>query len=156
MNELDKIASTFGQSEPVFVITSEDSSHSELRFTVKNKYEPSLTDDPLYNLIAGTFSEYLDKGRKRFEGSVSTDRAYASLIQYIRATILNYSPLKNPKQSKLYKWLGEYNPAYKDSSEGFIALYRYIVNSGIGDTRDHTNPHAKNVIAILELMKEKA
>jgi len=154
MTELDDIAAKFGTSEPVFKVSLDSS--GKLRFEVKNEYKPQESDDPVYTLIASTFSEHLDKHSKRFEARVDIERAYANIINHIRQVVVNASPLKNPKQSKLYKWLCERDPVYHNpSSAGFIALYRYVVANGIEEIRDDTNPHAKNVIAILELMREK-
>ena len=82
---------------------------------------------------------------------------FHGMVQAIKQLYLNTSPLKNPKQSKTYKWLCDLHTARYDcpSSVGLIGLYRYIMNNGIEDTRDKTNQHAKNVLAVLEVMKDK-
>jgi hypothetical protein len=77
-------------------------------------------------------------------------------MRTVRKTYENCSPLKNPKQSKLYKWLYENNIKYYDQSAVvFIMLYRYIITNEV-ENAGSNNAHGKNVIAILELMKEKA
>jgi len=155
MNELDAIAASFGVSEPVFKI-SLSSRGGDLIFDLKNTYQPPDSDDPVYKLIVLTRNETLNKDKRRFESCNNSSSAYASIINTIRRVIVNTSPLKNPMQTKLYKWLCKHGYGYHNSQfAGFIALYRYVMNNGIQDTRDNTNPHAKNVLAILELMREK-
>ena len=154
MTELDKIADSFGVSVPVFKITLDGS--GDLRFDLKNKYQVPDSEDPVYKLVAETYNESLNKNKRRFERSHDCARAFGGMMSTIRQVTINASPLKNPKQTRLYKWLSEYNSVYHNpSSVGFIALYRYIMNNGIEETRDNTNPHAKNVLAVLELMREK-
>ena len=153
MSELDDIAATFGSSEPVYVVTLDN--RGDLDFTVKNQYSPKRTDDPVQALLVEGWREWLDKSSGRFMVSVNIEGAYNRIVETVEQVMVNSSALKNPKQSRLYKWLqtpGRYNGP---TSEGFIALYRYIMDNGIKENRNNTNPYAKNVIAILELMREK-
>lgn len=155
MKELDDMAATFGVSEPVFTI-SVHSGSGDLQFDVKNEYRPAESMDPVYNLMAGTYSERLAKEQRRFEANVDTNMVYDRIVDTIRRVVVNASPLKNPRQSKLYKWLCERDPMYNNpSTVGFIALYRYIIAEHLQDAVDSENPHAKNVLAVLELMREK-
>jgi hypothetical protein len=157
MSELKDIAASFGSSEPVFEIKI--NIHGELEFILKNKYVPHKSDDPIQNLVVDLWRETLNKAEGRFESYVNIDYVYADILHLIQDVLQNISPLKNPKQSILYKWLQErhcdsagYNGPL---SVGFIALYRYIIWNGISGTRDTENPHAKNVLTVLELMREK-
>ena len=154
MTELEQIAATFGVSEPVFKIKVD--SRGDLEFDVKSEYRPAPQTDPVAVLVAMQYSEHLNKEKRCFEKTVNIEGAYNRMINSIRQVTMNTLPLKNPKQSKLYKWLCECDPKYHNpTSVGFIALYRYIVSNSILETRDNTNPYAKNVIAVLELMREK-
>ena len=150
MTELDEIVETFGVSEPVFKIVA--TAYGELEFKVKNEYTPPVGDEPVSTLLATYYRESLDKYNRCFEKAVNVEGAYSNITSTIRQFALNASPLKNPKQSKLYKWLCSRDITHKNpSAPGFIMLYRYIITHNIGTT----GPHAKNVIAILELMREK-
>ena len=156
MRELATIADTFGTSEPIFVISLDNS--GDLDFKVKNKYVPPKDhDDPVVAAVANVYTETLDKRAQRFISSIDTRKAYGNMIRVIRDIVLNANPLKNPKQSRLFKWLCDGNTMYNNSqcSDGFVALYRYICSVDIVHTRSHTDPHAMNVIAILELMRKK-
>jgi hypothetical protein len=159
VNELESIAATFGSSVPVFKIKA--TGGGELEFSLKNQYSPHdhITDDPVQKLLAEQWRESLNKSRGCYDVHISIESAYRTILEIVREAMLNASPLKNPKQSRLYDWLQKhptssigYNSAL---SVGFIALYRYIIRYNIVTTRDEDNPHAKNVIAILELMREK-
>ena len=154
MNELDTIAASFGTSEPVYKIKVD--SRNNLEFIIKNKYMPPKSNDPVERLLAAQWNEYLDKENRRMHRNVNIDSAYSRMLVVIGDVFINCSTLKNPKQSILYKWFNNLDMKYNGPlSVGFIALYRYIVNNGIEKTRDNANPHAKNVIAILELIREK-
>lgn len=154
MTRLAEIADRFGVSEPVFKITLDAT--GDIQYTVKNRYKPHESDDPVERLVAETYTENLDKRAGKFIAHVDLNRAYATITNTVLEIVVDASTLKNPKQSKLYKWLCEREPLYHNpAAEGYIALYRYIVANDIVGTRDNTNPHARNVIAILELMKEK-
>jgi hypothetical protein len=154
MNELTAIAMTFGVSEPVFTIRP---SGRELEFTVKNQYQIPPSEDPVYNAVKHHCSERLNVGSRCFFSNVDVRYVWNGMVKTIRETFSNTSPLKNPKQSKLYKWLQDTDALYNNAScqVGFISLYRYVINNGVDGSRDHENQHAKNLIAILELMKEK-
>ena len=154
MTELAAIADTFGSSEPIFKVTLDYS--GDLKFDVKDKYMAPESYDPVHQVVAGTWHETLDVKGGRHISQVDLDGAQRVIVRTSIEIVVNASTLKNPKQSQLYKWLQEHKPRYHNSSSvGFIALYRYIIANDIADTRDNTNPHAINVIAILELMKEK-
>jgi len=154
MSELNDIASTLGTSEPIFKITAERD--GQLNFKVKQQYVPTKTGDPVQALIVEAWRESLDVYTKRFEKHINIESAYSTIVDTVQKVFVNCSPLKNPKQSTLYKWLNGMPLRYNGPlSPGFIALYRYIVNCNIQGTGNKNNPHAKNVIAILELMKEK-
>jgi hypothetical protein len=153
MNELEAIAATFGTSDPVFTVTVDRDS---LGFDVLNKYTPPKTGEPVHDLLVDKWREGLDKRKRRYEAYTDIEGAYRTMVSIVHKVALNSSPLKNPKQSRLFKWLDDHQTRYNDSlSVGYIALYRYIIDKGIKENRDNTNPHAKNVIAILELIREK-
>ena len=154
MSELDTIAATFGSSEPVFKISAQGS--TSLYFDVKNQYVPIETNDPVQKLMAASWHESLNKQKGRFEPRVDIEGTYRKILSAIGSVIVGSSPLKNPKQSRLFKWFNNQSTMYNDTlSVGYIALYRYIIANGIKENRDNANPYAKNVLAILELMREK-
>ena len=112
MNDIERIVSTFGVSEPIFKIRLNGT--DDLTFDVKNQYAPPKTDDPVYELIASRWRENLNKQKRCFEGYVDVEGVYSKMRTVIRVVLLNSSPLKNPKQSKLYHWLEDHRSVYND------------------------------------------
>ena len=155
MSELDEIAASFGVSKPIFVARM-SSDNRTIQFDLKERYTPPASDDPVTTLMAEYYSEFLNVDKRCITASTSPDRVFSEIKGYIKQFVVRTSPLKNPKQAKLFKWLNDGSFVYNDaSSVGFIALYRYIMNNGIMHTKEKNNPHVKNVVAILELMREK-
>jgi hypothetical protein len=87
------------------------------------------------------------------------DAAAQDIHNNLRNFLVNASPLKNPQQSKLYKWFVDRSTMETLAwREGMIALYRYLhqhVDSRFRFDGGSDNQHAKNYIIILEKMKEK-
>lgn len=160
MNPLIEIAKVYKQSEPVFKVELKYGG-DELRFVVKDQYLPTDENpgaDPILDLLAGEWTENLDKQNRVFRNNVNTERAYYRMMGAIRDFMLIASPLKNPKQSKLYQWLyKQQDMAYNSPScVGFIALYRYLMREEISrSSAINSDPHVKNAMMILELMREK-
>jgi hypothetical protein len=153
MNEIATIADSLGSSKPIFKIIHKD---GDLRFNLKDRYSPPDSTDPVHQLVVSQYSESLDKVGKRYIPNVDTSYVYSIMKEKIQNVVKNCIPLKNPKQSKLYRWLYSGFPGYhEDASAIVISLYRYIVNNNLVGSTDAANPHAKNVIGILELMREK-
>jgi hypothetical protein len=140
MKEMLKLMTAdFGHSEPVYEgQVSSDGRY--ISFILKDPYSPNPSDyeDPVMKVLATHYREstrnpYL--GKIVFKADVNIDRCIDAMTAYIYDFYIQKSPLKNPKQSRLYKW---FNTIYNDrASEGFIHLYRYIVNN------------------VLEMMREK-
>lgn len=155
MKLLKEVTKQFGVSKAVFIATV-DENDSHISFDLKETYkpQPGHFDDPIAKLLASKYQETFDKTLKKFVHSFNYEHIYKDIMKDITLFYVEHTDLKNPKQSRLYKWLAlaYTNEMKHPASEGFIALYRYIHGQGgIGDN-DMT---VENVLAILELMKEK-
>jgi hypothetical protein len=158
---VQEIFDKLGQSEPVFVGEIRD---GDLVFVLKNEYDPKTADvdhsDPVANLVVSNYRESFDKHGKCFTKSDrAIEIAQREVFNFVKRAFVQASPLKNPQQSKLYKWFefGKINSL--ERRQGLIALYRYV-NAHIDKrtSRFDGGPdsvHAKNLVAILEKMKEK-
>jgi hypothetical protein len=158
---LEEVAKLFGVSKAVFKgkFIQGDTS---IDFSLRDKYWPDASQfkDPIAKLLAKAYDERFDTVQRKFVHHFSFEQIYKKIVDDIRKFYVDHSPLKNPKQSTLYKWLDlhDNNRYSHPASEGFIALYRYIHgNSGIGTVGGNApiNTTVENVLAILELMKEK-
>jgi hypothetical protein len=154
---LEEVAKQFGTSEPIFVATFSGGDAEEINFELKNEYrpQPGLFQDPIAKLLASKYQERFDQKLKKFVHYFEFKSIYkTNIVGNIQKFYLEHTDLKNPKQSRLYKWLDTMDNQYNHpASEGFIGLYRYIVDSGGADKCG--NASIQNVLAILELMKEK-
>jgi hypothetical protein len=152
---LKEVANQFGVSKAVFKAAFEEG-NTHIEFELKEQYrpQPGHFDDPIAKLLASKYQETFDKTLKRFVHNFSFENIYKDIMKDITLFYIEHTDLKNPKQSRLYKWLdlSYTNQMKHPASEGFIALYRYIHgNGGIG----RNNMTVENVLAILELMREK-
>lgn len=158
-----EIFDKLGQSKAVFV--GKRNSSGDIEFETQAQYSPHDEDierDAVSELILDNYTEHFDKHMGRFvKQSACINNATRHMYSAIKKAYINASPLKNPQQSKLWKWMDCDNMSRTlERREGLIALYRYVVGS-VSDTRDFRfdggpdNVHAKNLVAILEKMKEK-
>lgn len=161
MSELERIAETFSVSKPVFVSTLKWDDDT-LEFELKDRHNPidENESDPVRALLAQHWSEVLDRRTLKYTPTVDVEKAFFELKRVVETFYLQNSPLKNPKQTKLYKWLScndLHVAGYKHPTvEGFIALFRYMHSEGLQNARSLSDDaRVKNIIAILELMREK-
>lgn len=149
----------FGTSKAVFVGRKGDGG---IYFELKEQYDPRAQEgDVVANLVATHYSENFDKQAGYFvkqEGCM--DAAARAMFVGIRKAFSNASPLKNPEQSKLYRWMDcDKMTGSLARREGLISLFRYVRANTDGEhfrfEGGSDNIHAKNLVAILEKMKEK-
>lgn len=148
-----------GNSKAVFIGRKGEGG---IHFDLKERYDPRLEEgDVVANLVAANYSEHFDKHNGRFEKQEACmENAARAMYVGIKKAFVNASPLKNPEQSKLYRWM-EYDKIAGSLArrEGMISLFRYVQANTDGEqfrfNGGSDNIHAKNLVAILEKMKEK-
>ena len=148
---LEDIANSFNNSRPIYVGRIVD---GRVIFELKEVYRPVHSmHDPVYHLMAESFSETLDKPQKKFKTNMNLRGIYERMVDEILQFYYMHSQTKKPKQSMLYKWIKTVKDNINDpAAEGMVALFRYIFNNDGANCNDKTS---QNVMAILELMKEK-
>jgi hypothetical protein len=158
---LNAIAASFGVSEPIFVVEPKNNDH-EVVFKAKNPYKPDLKDYPslLGQLVAARYQERFRSNQGIFVNETRCEDVYRIMLISIRKIHSKYGGLKNPKQSKLYKWLRLMEDKYNHPfNEGFISLYLYLRQHAPTDeyrfVDGANNPHVKNILLIIERMKDK-
>jgi len=155
-DELEQLSKIFKSSKAVFTITS-TRDDNRVEFDLQTQYDPNtelnLDQDPVLQLLAYTHRESFSKEKQCMVGRTDPRVAYNKIEQEIRDFHLLKSPLKQPGQSTLGKWIRNSFPGnHSEHSIGVIHLYRYI--------KEHWNeskdgPNVQNAMAILELMMEK-
>lgn len=153
---LDAIVSGFGCSVPIYKGTL-DAEGTSIEFVLKEDYKPEPSTDPVEQLAVDLYRENFKHGEYKFENITQVSSVWHAIMQSLTKASLYYSELKNPRQSKLYKWLQSMDNQYNHpSAEAFVSLYRYASQNNLTDQRALKNsPHAKNLLAIMELMKNK-
>lgn len=156
---LKEIHNKFGHSKAIFRKTHNDG--KSITFECSGKYDPKSADldhsDPAVKMMVECYSEYFDK-QSLYEALDNSGRVLQNMFFAIKEAFLYASPLKNPQQSKLYKWLEFGTINHPNNREGIVALYRYMAKNTDSSRRFEggpNNPHAKNLVAILEKLKEK-
>jgi hypothetical protein len=155
VSTLQNIAAQFSVSKPVFVAELEkDGSTVDFIVSSVPVHDTDNIKDPVAKLIADRFRQSFDTTSRQFVQTTHMPSIYSDIVDSISLFYEKHSSLKNPTQSRLYKWLHPMNNQDRHvASEGFIALYRYIETKGGMYTcgRDVVG----NVLAILEIMREK-
>ena len=158
---IKEIHAKLSVSKPIF-IGEIDTDGEGIRFKLMDsaKYEPSEEGitDPVELEVINCFRESFDTSSKTFKKDENFRGVYLNIFSKLLKIYEHNSPLKNPIQSKLYKWL--YSVSRRDEapwSEGIIVLYRYAQPfCGAHIRFDEKNKqHAANVIAILEKIRDK-
>jgi hypothetical protein len=158
---ISNIVKQFGNSKPIFVGNINENRRT-IEFCVKDKYNP--INDPNLDLktpvekLAGTcYRESYRRRQRCFQRDNSEDSVYSMVISALCSVLNKYSEYKNAKGSKVYRWI-KYSHVQSQYSDGIVLLYNYLQsqrnNSDVFDGGKN-NPHVKNVIAILERMRDK-
>lgn len=155
MNILEDVMSKFPTSKAIFT-GQIDNDGFRVEFSLKEPYNPQ-TDaivDPIESTIARLYSERLNDSRRRMVHSVHLSSVYEDIVRDVMRLYEERSPLKNPTQSKVYKWMRDMkHDMHHPAAEGFIGIFRYMHTV---DVKLLSNPDTMdNVLTILEMMMEK-
>lgn len=155
MEKLSAAIATLSHSEPTFRVSIEK---EYVIIKLKHKYTHVTMphDDAITALAKQCSSEGYNTLDRTFRNTTTPNVMYTLLITEVFGFFVNKSPLKNPRQSHMYRWLaGLRGLGYNHrTSEGMLALYQYIYDNKLSSVH-RGDARVKNVLAILELMKEK-
>lgn len=160
MQRLEEIAQTFSVSRPVFQLTTdEDKRRISLNIgSPVYKYEPEVDqNDPVAVLVANAYKETFSPSEGTF--SMDSYRIANDAMDEIRRMMPTFLErnleMKNPRQSKLYKWFYRGLPSTYDFNDAIVLLYKYM-RSFSDETMRATSPeHINNAIAVMEAIMEK-
>lgn len=147
----ENIIKGLGNSEPVFEIYVSENGR-EVKSDLISRYNPVGTEkNPIEKVLFATFCEDFDKNTMKYrpEASMMISRARSEVMSAIIGFFEKNCGLKNPKQSKMYKFLTNYRKLDEGQQEGFLYLYEYLELHG--DQQQHID----NAMAILEAMRGK-
>jgi len=126
------------------------------------KYKAQMDmSEPLAKLVAECYSETFNMRSKKYDvyPDTITSQVITTVITNMVAFIESNMPCKNPKMTKLYKWV--YNVKYNCSDEvldGMLLIYTYmepLVDPNSFKILEDKKQHTPNIFALLEAMKEK-
>jgi len=154
--ELCEISAAFKVCEPEFKIKLSND-NKRITIEVEGSHDPASdivgNTDPVVLILATLYRERFDTDVLKMKAYVNVEEAFAKILRSVTDFYYTTSPLKQPGNSHLGKWLrnmqGEYHYEF---STGFLSLYRYIHSMSYTSKKD---PNVLNVHEILQLMMEK-
>lgn len=161
MKRLEEIAKTFETSRPIFRLTLERSD-STITANVSHpvhRYRPEpKTDDVLEALVCEHFSEHFDISRGEF--TIDSYKIANNAMEEIRNSMSKFLEknleMKNPRQSKIYKWFYRGLPNTNDFNDSLCSMYKYMRSFSDEDMRASSTEHINNAIAVMEAIMEKS
>lgn len=160
MESLLEYIKDFKNTEPIFHIKLSSDSE-DVSLVPLSEYKPTpKQDDQISELVCESFCESF-KVNKYKEGYVSNiDAIISKSVKQIRGSVHKFLdknlPMRNPRQSKLYRWA--YREMPTEANESLLHFYKYIEphcdgSFKIKDSAD--KGHVSNAIAIIELIRGK-
>jgi hypothetical protein len=161
-NLLEKRTENFRTSKPVFKINI-SSNEDEIRFELVDKYRPTpIEGDVLSSLVCFNYEESFNPKLSEESFKFSRNSIVAKSISQIRSeltTLIEKNlPMRNPRQSKLYRWAYRNMPNNDSINDGLILIYQYIrpfCDSNMRISEVQNKPHLENTIALLDALREK-
>ncbi len=159
--KLHKYTDDFTVSRPIFRMkVSDDGSRLEVPSTPLYRYRPEpIEGDILSKLVCKNYQEYINADLGHF--SINKDEIVKRTMDTIRSNIPSFLeknlPMRNPRQSKLYRWAYRNMPRDEGTNDALIMLYKYICQYSDNNLRIPAayKEHLDNVIALLDAMREK-
>lgn len=160
MKQLLERTENFGTSRPVFRLTMDDDKRtiSMNQRDPLEKYSPTPVEG---DLLSELVCDYYTESFNIHQGEFAVDKY--DVAQQAMNKIYNMLPsfleknmeLKNPRQSKLYRWYYRSQPKqHEDYNDGIVMLYKYIRSFADDDMKASDTKHIKNAIAVMEAIME--
>lgn len=159
MKRLLDLTVNFEKSRPIFRLTKqEDSNRISAELYPAYKYTPTPEEgDVLSELVCENFKETFNATEKHFRIS-REDIAHRSM-QDIRNAMPQFLEknleMRNPRQSKIYRWFYRELPNDDDFNDGLCLLYKYMRSFSHSDMKADNIEHINNAIAVMEAIMEK-
>ena len=160
MTKLVELTENFTVSRPVFCLQL-DTGGCNIKANTshpKYMYRPKpIAGDPLSELVCKNYRERFDVK----DGCFQVDKgeiAHRSML-HIRGSITEFIEknleMRNPRQSKLYRWAYRNMPNSSEINDVLVMVYKYLRSFSDSDMKANDLNHVNNGIAILEAIMEK-
>ena len=159
MKKLLELTENFETSKPVFQLTkTQDGDNIDVRLHPAAKYTPTPTpDDVLSELVCGHFNENFNMHMGKFV--LHRDSIAQSAMEEIRNSMAKFLEknleMKNPRQSKVYRWFYRNLPHNSDFNDTLVMVYKYMRSFCDDNMRANNIEHTNNAIALLDAIMEK-
>lgn len=162
MKQVRDIVAKFGVSRPVIRLKVDDDGSDVSAYTASPLYQFEPEQVPNCVITELVNSEYTERFSLREKSyTIDTRQITYDAVGTIRGKIKQFLyknlEMKNPYQSKVYKWTDRYMPQDDDFNEVILSLYKYLRTICNEDMIAFAGkkPEIDNIIALLEAMQEK-
>jgi len=156
MSQLLDMVENFKVSRPVFALKV-NSDNVEVKKVI-HEYRPQpIPGDYLSELVCGNFKERFSPREGSFHIDIS--EIVSISMQEIRSSIPKFIEknleMRNPRQSKLYRWDYRNMPNSSELNDVLIMVYKYLRSFSDSDMKANDPNHTNNAIALLDAIKDK-
>lgn len=160
MKRLMDLTKDFEASRPIFTLSlgrNGDAVNTNIGNPVY-KYRPTpIEGDYLSELVCQNYNESFNI----LSGNFMIDRhriahgALSDVRNSMAKFLENNLGMRNPRQSKLYRWFYRDLPDSNEFNDSLCLLYKYMRSFSSSEMRSGNPEHTKNAIAIMEAIMEK-
>lgn len=160
MKRLLELTETFEVSRPIFTLTlgrDGDTVCTNINSPMY-KYRPALIEgDYLSELVCNNYNEsfHLMNGQFMIDRQHIAHRALSDVRNSMPKFLENNLDMRNPRQSKLYRWFYRDLPNNDEFNDALCLLYKYMRSFSSAEMRSFNTEHTKNAIAVMEAIMEK-
>lgn len=156
MREISELVKDLTASEPVVCIRLSSDGSSIRGFEPVEEIDLKK-DTALEKLVARKYSQYFDFSTLEFK--VDKQNLEQSVMNSIRDSIRQFIEknvgMRNPRQSKLYRWAYRNMPRNHDFNDTLVMVYKYMCSFCTDNMVSLNQEHTKNTLALLEAIMEK-
>lgn len=157
---LDEYINRLGNSRPIFKLRI-SGNKSRIDSILVDPYCPKVSNpsDPLDFLVCDNYEEILRNGEYVKNRESIKRSCYEDIKKEFRNFISRYGGYKNPRQSSVHRWLGNYSTP-SPAETGLVYLYKYaksigMINGSLPSGLNVDEKHKENILSILEMMRVK-
>lgn len=160
MKQLEELSKDFGKSRPVFRLTrsSRNDTINANVSTPVHKYRPQPEEgNILSELVCSHFSESFNPhdGEFRVDPYEIAKRAMEDIRGSIPTFLEKNLEMRNPRQSKLYRWYYRNLPNSYDFNDTLVMVYKYMRSFSDESMKASDLAHINNPVALLTAIMEK-
>lgn len=160
MKRLKDLTEGFEVSRPIFKLTMArdgDTVSANMSNPI-HKFTPTpIEGDCLSELVCSHHNESFNMMDEKFilDNHQIANRALSTIRHSMTKFLENNLDMRNPRQSKVYRWFYRDLPDNNDFNDALCLLYKYMRSFCSSEMRSGNPEHTKNAIAVMEAIMEK-